>query len=486
MKSKVLFIFIVVFYSVFLLGCSLNIKKEKQINIPLDWKEFKKIISSDDVVKVQKGDQVKDIVKINKLYTPSDSNHYEDKCYWYLDWSKPTRGVLYRKRWSLLKLGDCRIQWTDKVIVKWYNDWKLMKQEVIKDFDPKEWTFKYVLEEWKNILTGENEYRFEFVDWSWKVLKIYTLNTEPIYWIRYLWFLLKDIIYNVWKYNNRIAFESRSKYNNSIFVDSNKLINYLTGLDNADEIIKHFLDKIWYNWLFDVLKNNWLRNFLIKITGFTGWRCKLIGNYCYRCYFREIKIPINFDIFFLRFKWDDKVLFLISSDFFSPFAKKFIYNLKAIENIRSYFSWWVFFVYDVNKWKIVKFPQLLNIYFKYTYYFKKENKIFIDQFNWKEYVFRLDWFVYEVEEENEDWVIYKNKINIDKKQIEVYNKKDNSKRIVFFDFLYIDDCDGCYGNWIVLYKDYLITFCDHPLCRQPAVYDLRNNRFLYKSPYKLF
>jgi len=99
MKSKVLFIFIVVFYSVFLLGCSLNIKKEKQINIPLDWKEFKKIISSDDVVKVQKGDQVKDIVKINKLYTPSDSNHYEDKCYWYLDWSKPTRGVLYRKRW---------------------------------------------------------------------------------------------------------------------------------------------------------------------------------------------------------------------------------------------------------------------------------------------------------------------------------------------------------------------------------------------------
>ena len=83
--------------------------------------------------------------------------------------------------------------WAEKVVVKWYNNWKLMKKELIKDFDSQEWTFKYVFQEWKNILTGENEYRFEFVDWSWRVLISYILNTEPTYWIKRLWFLLNDV-----------------------------------------------------------------------------------------------------------------------------------------------------------------------------------------------------------------------------------------------------------------------------------------------------
>ena len=124
--------------------------------------------------------------EFNYIYSSTDSNHYENKCYLLLDIDyKNKQFVLYRNKWVGIWTWWCKLDWVEKIWVLWYHNWKPDPdwEYILKSYNPKTWLFKYVInEKYGNLGSWENEYEFRFYLSGGKVVKEYL--GKRWYWLK--------------------------------------------------------------------------------------------------------------------------------------------------------------------------------------------------------------------------------------------------------------------------------------------------------------
>ena len=152
-----------------------NFNNVKVLKLSVDnWKSLKVNKSSREENLFEKVKKELD-KEFSTIYSPDDSNHYENSCYLLLDVDyKNKRYVLYRNKWVEVETWWCRLEWVEKIWVLWIHNGKPDPEGeyFLKSYDPKTWLFRYVMSErYRNLAAGKNEYEFRFYMKDGNVIK---------------------------------------------------------------------------------------------------------------------------------------------------------------------------------------------------------------------------------------------------------------------------------------------------------------------------
>ena len=113
--------------------------------------------------------------EFSDIYSPEDSNHYENSCYLLLDTDYQNKQfVLYRNKWAWVGTWWCKLDWVEKIWVLWYYNWKPDPdgEYFLKSYNLEIGLFKYVMsEKYWNLWDLGNEYEFRFYMKDGKVIK---------------------------------------------------------------------------------------------------------------------------------------------------------------------------------------------------------------------------------------------------------------------------------------------------------------------------
>ena len=136
----------------------IEIKKESNVQQKisnLDWKVSSNIDKNIVALKQELEKEFKN------YYTSEDSNHYENKCYILVDINKDDKLkiTIYRNKWVWKK--SCVLNGVEKVWVIQRTYDKTKKEYILKSYNKKDWTFKYIIYQ-NNLLSWDNFFTFVF------------------------------------------------------------------------------------------------------------------------------------------------------------------------------------------------------------------------------------------------------------------------------------------------------------------------------------
>ena len=153
-----------------------SIKRNFKLNIARqnnnEYNQVKDISKSKDSFSVLKEELDKEF---SHIYSPNDSNHYENSCYLLLDVDyKDKQFVLYRNKWAGVGSWWCKLDWVERIWVMWIHNQKPDPEGeyILKSYDKETGLFKYVMsKKYWNLWDWENEYEFRFYLKNGKVIK---------------------------------------------------------------------------------------------------------------------------------------------------------------------------------------------------------------------------------------------------------------------------------------------------------------------------
>lgn len=226
-----------------------SIKRNFKLNIARqnnnEYNQVKDISKSKDSFSVLKEELDKEF---SHIYSPNDSNHYENSCYLLLDVDyKDKQFVLYRNKWAGVGSWWCKLDWVERIWVMWIHNQKPDPEGeyILKSYDKETGLFKYVMsKKYWNLWDWENEYEFRFYLKNGKVIKEKVRRDIDLNEFRKIW-IVKIIKDKCWVEDFDVD-KIPTKSWESIDLDCNnwKVQEYSTYAEYAELVNR-------WNWFYD-------------------------------------------------------------------------------------------------------------------------------------------------------------------------------------------------------------------------------------------